>query len=161
MEDPILMTRFWAPTNTYGGGVDQTAVIGHAPEDRNWKPGDPFFPPEIDPTARIEAFCTIDAGKIRPTKVGARSWCFKHSHLGHDVWVEDDVEIASGAIIGGGCHIQSGAKIGLNAVVRPNTVVCEGARVGAGSVVIERVEPYTCVAGSPAKFIRYETSSDR
>ena len=47
-------------TNTCGGGIDQTAVIGHAPESREWAPGDPSFAPEIDKTARIEAYVTID-----------------------------------------------------------------------------------------------------
>jgi len=150
-----------APTNTYGGGIDQFAVVNHAPEDRNWKPGDRWFPAEIHPTARLEAFCTVDAGKNRPTKVGARSWCFKHSHIGHCAWIDEDVEIASGAVIGGGCHIMSGAKIGLNSVVRPNIIVGAGARVGAGSVVVKNVEPYTLVAGNPAHFLRYETDSDR
>ena len=149
------------PTNTFGGGIDQFAVVGHAPEDRNWKPGDKTHPPIIHPTARIEAFATIDAGKTRCTQVGARSWIFKHAHLGHDVWVDEDVEIATGAIIGGGCHIMPGAKIGLNSVVRPNVIVGSGARVGAGSVVVDNVDPYTVVVGNPAKFLRYETDSDR
>lgn len=49
--------------------------------------------------------------------------------------IEDDVLIASGAIIFKGCHIGKGAVI------------------GAGSVVTKNVPPYTVVAGIPAQAI--------
>lgn len=50
--------------------------------------------------------------------------------VGHDVW------------IGQNCLIKQGVKIG------------NGAVIGMGSVVTKDVEPYTIVAGIPAKFIR-------
>ena len=52
------------------------------------------------------------------------------------------VIIRKGAWIAPGCIILAGVEIGENAVV------------GAGSLVIKNVEPYTVVAGSPAKVIR-------
>ena len=52
------------------------------------------------------------------------------------------VTIKTGAWIGAGCIILAGITIGENAVV------------GAGSVVTKDVEPYTVVAGNPAKLIR-------
>jgi maltose O-acetyltransferase len=52
------------------------------------------------------------------------------------VIIEDDVWIGARAIILGGTHIQKGAVI------------------GAGSVVTRDVEPYTVVAGAPAKEIK-------
>jgi hypothetical protein len=57
-------------THTYSGGRDQTAVIGHAPEDRNWKPGDRAHKPFIGSGARIEAYVTVDAGTKRATHIG-------------------------------------------------------------------------------------------
>ncbi|WP_418187286.1 CatB-related O-acetyltransferase [Aliarcobacter lanthieri] len=50
--------------------------------------------------------------------------------IGHDVW------------IGQNCLIKQGITIG------------NGAVIGMGSVVTKNVEPYTIVAGNPAKFIR-------
>jgi hypothetical protein len=61
-----------APTNTVGGGVDQTAILGHAPEHRGWTPGDPSYDVQLGEGARIEAFVTVDAGYKRPTRIGAR-----------------------------------------------------------------------------------------
>jgi putative colanic acid biosynthesis acetyltransferase WcaF len=51
-------------------------------------------------------------------------------HIGHNVW------ICAGAFIG------------------PGVTIGEGAVVGARAVVVKDVEPWTVVAGNPAKFIK-------
>lgn len=43
--------------------------------------------------------------------------------------------------------------LGTNAVILPGVKVGDGAIIGAGSVVSKDVEPYTVVAGVPAKFL--------
>lgn len=61
-----------------------------------------------------------------------------------DVIVGNDVWLCTGSII------LSGVKIG------------HGAAVAAGAVVVKDVEPYSIVAGNPAKHVRYRLSqSDR
>jgi acetyltransferase-like isoleucine patch superfamily enzyme len=45
------------------------------------------------------------------------------------------------------------AFIGVNAVVMPGVTIGEGAVIGAGAVVTRDVEPWTIVAGVPAKRI--------
>jgi hypothetical protein len=92
--DAIQVAEKNAHTSTYGGRTDHRAVIGHAPEDRTWKPGTPTFKPYIACTARIEAFVTIDAGLKRATYVGPASWCMKHVHVGHDAMIGRDCELA-------------------------------------------------------------------
>lgn len=44
--------------------------------------------------------------------------------------------------------------LGGNVIVLPGVTIGKGSTVGAGSVVTKDVEPYTCVAGNPARFIR-------
>ena len=44
--------------------------------------------------------------------------------------------------------------IGVNSTILPGVTIGEGAVIGAGSVVLKDVEPYTLLAGNPAKFIR-------
>ena len=139
-----------APTNTVGGRIDQSAVIGHAPESRAWKPGDAFYPPQVDRTARIEAFATVDAGCERPTLIGPRAWLFTHAHVGHDAVIGADVEISTGATIGGYAVIEAGARIGLGAIVRPRVRVGVGAHVGMGAVVVKDVPPGETWVGNPA-----------
>jgi acetyltransferase-like isoleucine patch superfamily enzyme len=46
------------------------------------------------------------------------------------------------------------AWIGMNALILKGVTIGEGAIVGAGSVVTKDVEPWTIVAGNPAKFIK-------
>jgi acetyltransferase-like isoleucine patch superfamily enzyme len=45
--------------------------------------------------------------------------------------------------------------IGANVVILPNVkVIGNGAIIGAGSIVSKDVEPYTVMAGNPAKFLK-------
>ena len=44
--------------------------------------------------------------------------------------------------------------IGFDSIVLPGVTIGDGAIVGARSVVVEDVEPYTVVAGNPARLIR-------
>lgn len=44
--------------------------------------------------------------------------------------------------------------IAMGAIILPGVTIGEGAVVGAGSVVTKDVEPWTVVAGNPAKFIK-------
>ncbi len=51
-------------------------------------------------------------------------------------------------------YIGRNVWIGFDACVLPGVTIGDGAIVGARSVVIEDVKPYTVVAGNPARFIR-------
>jgi acyl-[acyl carrier protein]--UDP-N-acetylglucosamine O-acyltransferase len=139
------------PTHTCGGTIDQTAVIGHAPESRGWSPGDRAFPPALGVGVRVEAFVTIDAGVERATLVGARTWLMKHVHIGHDAWVGMDCEFAPGAVVCGHARIHNGVKVGVNASILPYVQIGDGARIGAGAVVTKDVPAGEVWAGNPAR----------
>jgi acyl-[acyl carrier protein]--UDP-N-acetylglucosamine O-acyltransferase len=141
-------------TNTCGGGIDQTAVIGHAPESREWAPGDPSFAPEIDKTARIEAYVTIDGGLWAATKIGARSWAMKGCHVGHDAQIGDDVELAPHCSVGGHVVIEDGVRVGQGALFRPFVNVGKGARVGMGAVVVCDIPAGETWCGNPARQLK-------
>jgi len=53
-----------------------------------------------------------------------------------------------------GTIVRRGASIGTSCTILCGVTVGEGAVVGAGSVVTRDVQPYTIVAGNPAKFLR-------
>ncbi|CAG2263020.1 acyltransferase [Burkholderia sola] len=53
--------------------------------------------------------------------------------------------------------IEDHVWIGARAIISPGVRIGEGAVVGAGAVVTRDVEPYTIVAGNPARFIKERT----
>ena len=59
---------------------------------------------------------------------------------------------------GGDVEIGDRVWIAYGAIILPGVTIGEGAVVGAGSVVTKDVEPYTIVAGNPARFIKYRNT---
>jgi acetyltransferase-like isoleucine patch superfamily enzyme len=57
--------------------------------------------------------------------------------------------------------IRDKAWIGLNAVVLKGVTIGEGAVVAAASVVTKDVEPWTIVAGNPARVMRELGADER
>ncbi len=52
-------------------------------------------------------------------------------------------------------RIEAWADIGTNAVVLPGVTIGKGSIVGAGAVVSKDVQPFSIVAGVPARFVRW------
>lgn len=50
--------------------------------------------------------------------------------------------------------IKSKAWLGFNVIVLKGITIGEGAIIGAGSVVTKDVDPFTIVAGNPARFVK-------
>ena len=134
-------------------GIHETAVIGSPPEHRVWQVGDPIFAPEIDPSARVNAFVTIDGGLKAPTKVGARSFVMAGCHIGHDAEVGEDCELAPKTVLGG--HVKMGNKVrcGVGVLIKPFVKIGDGARLGMGAVVNRDVPAGEVWVGNPAEEI--------
>lgn len=104
---------------------------------------------------RITGMVTIDSGARIPTTIGENCYLMKHSHVGHDVVIDDDVTISCGAKIGGHTYIGKGCNLGLNATIHQKQVIKAGCMIGMGAVVTKALitEPYRKYAGVPAKDI--------
>ncbi|GLI84343.1 2,3,4,5-tetrahydropyridine-2,6-dicarboxylate N-acetyltransferase [Rossellomorea marisflavi] len=96
------------------------------------------------------------------------------SVIGEGTMIDMNVVLGGRATVGKNCHIGAGAVlagvieppsakpvvieddvvIGANAVVLEGVTVGKGAVVAAGAIVVKDVEPYTVVAGSPAKKLK-------
>ena len=68
--------------------------------------------------------------------------------LQHDIDSPDFTEVGAPVVI------HDYAYIGSHGIVLPGVTIGRGGVVGAGSVVTKDVEPFTFVAGVPARFIR-------
>ncbi|MBB2200603.1 serine O-acetyltransferase [Gluconacetobacter tumulisoli] len=79
--------------------------------------------------------------------------------VGETAVIEDDVALLQNVTLGGTGReagdrhpkVRRGALIGTGAKVLGNIEIGEGARVGAGSIVLRPVAPFTTVAGNPAR----------
>ncbi|MEK3805092.1 MULTISPECIES: 2,3,4,5-tetrahydropyridine-2,6-dicarboxylate N-acetyltransferase [unclassified Metabacillus] len=96
------------------------------------------------------------------------------SVIGEGTMIDMNVVLGGRATVGKNCHIGAGSVlagvieppsakpvvieddvvIGANAVVLEGVTVGKGAVVAAGAIVIDDVEPYTVVAGTPARKIK-------
>ena len=108
--------------------------------------------------------------------IGAHAWIGPQSYFdARDMVIEEYVGWGPGARLLGSQHtgrppdvpiiqtdleikptrVCAWADIGVNAVVMPGVTVGKGAIVGAGAVVTRDVEPFSIVAGVPARFLRW------
>jgi len=109
--------------------------------------------------SRISELYSID---IHPNaKIGAGVF-IDHAHgivIGETAVVEDDVSMLHSVTLGGTGKaggdrhpkVRKGVMIGAGAKILGNIEIGEGARIAAGSVVLEDVKPRCTVAGVPAK----------
>ena len=113
--------------------------------------------------------------------IGDHVWIGPQSYFdARDLVIEESVGWGPGAKVLGSTHsgvpttvpiiqtdltirpvrIGAWSDIGVNAVVLPGVTVGKGAIVGAGAVLTEDVEPFTIVAGVPARLIRRREPSE-
>lgn len=104
-----------------------------------------IFGVDIHPAARLGRGLMLDHG----TSVV----------VGETAVIDDDVSMLQGVTLGGtGKHggdrhpkIRRGVLLGAGCTVLGAITVGEGAKVGAGSIVLEDVPPFTTVVGNPAR----------
>jgi acetyltransferase-like isoleucine patch superfamily enzyme len=80
---------------------------------------------------------------------GAKALCSSHTGLPiENPIIQTDFEVKL-------VKVETGADVGMNAVILPGVTIGKGSIVGAGAVVTKDVAPYSVVAGVPAKFLRW------
>lgn len=90
--------------------------------------------------------CSIFDSDTHPLDAKKRHEQFKHIITkGHPT----EIDLKEKSI-----YINDDVLIGTGVIILKGVMIGEGAIVGAGSVVTKDVEPYTVVAGNPAKFIK-------
>jgi UDP-N-acetylglucosamine acyltransferase len=102
---------------------------------------------------RITGLVTIDSGVEKITTIGENCYLMKHSHVGHDAQLGDNVTLSCGSKIGGHSIIENNTNIGLNAVIHQKVTVPEGCMIGASAFVGKKsiLKPFHKYAGVPVK----------
>jgi acetyltransferase-like isoleucine patch superfamily enzyme len=123
---------------------------------------------------------TVIQGRVEGTCViGDHAWIGPQAYFdARDLIIEEYVGWGPGAKVLGSSHtgapadvpiiqtdleikpvrVGAWADIGVNAVILPGVTIGRGAIVGAGAVVTDDVEPFSVVAGVPARFVRRRDS---
>ena len=103
----------------------------------------------------ITGHCTIDEGFKEQTIIGKDCFLMKHTHIGHDSILDNNVTISAGAIIAGHVRLCQYSTVGINASVHQMTTIAPGTMIGMGSVVTKnhRTGPFDTMFGAPAKRI--------
>lgn len=113
----------------------------------------------VHPSAIVGPYCRIGAGSVlcpgsvvtTNVTLGQHVILNVGSCVGHDAVLGDGCTLNPHSDVGGFARLAEGVFLGTHADILPKAVVGEYARVGAGSVVLRRVEPYVTVLGVPAK----------
>ncbi|MEW6181620.1 MAG: NeuD/PglB/VioB family sugar acetyltransferase [Bacillota bacterium] len=119
------------------------------------------FPPLIHPSAVVADDLTVEGLIIAPgavvnprVELGVNTIINSAAVVEHNCVVGEHVHVAPGAVLCGGVRVGGLAHVGAGAVVIQGVALGEGAVVGAGAVVLHDVNPWTVVAGNPARFIK-------
>ena len=115
------------------------------------------------PAAILSPFATLGAGSVLlPAAVVNASAVLGDNVIvntggivEHDCLVGDHVHVATGSRLCSAVRVGESAHIGAGAIVRQSIVIGEGAIVGAGAAVVKDVDPWTVVAGVPARVLNH------
>lgn len=113
----------------------------------------------IHPTAVVSEKSHIEEGcvifshvTIQPKcRIGANSIVRAGANLGHDVTVQDYVDIGPNSTLCGYAKIENYCHVAANSVVRDSITVRAGTTVGAGSVILKDTDEDSTWLGNPSR----------
>jgi len=144
------------------------AILLHRLAHALWERGVPFVPRLISQIARL-----VTGGiEIHPGAKIGRHFFIDHGTgvvIGETAEIGDDVTIYQGVTLGGTSRrrrkrhptLRDGVIVGAHAQLIGAIEIGEGARVGAGSVVVGSVPPYSTVVGVPGRTVGVRFPDDR
>lgn len=113
---------------------------------------------EIDDNVELGCNSCVDAGTIRPTRIGAGTKIDNLCHVAHNVVIGRDCLFAAMVGIAGSTTIGNNVVLGGQVGVTDNTSVGDGVVAGGAAVVLSKVPAGRMILGYPA--VKMETHVD-
>ncbi|MEJ6402038.1 UDP-3-O-(3-hydroxymyristoyl)glucosamine N-acyltransferase [Yoonia sp. 2307UL14-13] len=139
-----------APSNVERARETLGAAPIEAAEDPTWHRIHSLGGVEIGDDVEIGANSTVDAGTIRPTRVGQGTKIDNLVQVGHNVVVGDHCLLCAQAGIAGSSVIGDRVVVGGKAGVADNLIVGDDVVLGGGTVVLSNVPKGRVMMGYPA-----------
>lgn len=91
-----------------------------------------------------------------PTTLCDNIIILNHSHIAHDVFVENNSIISANVTLAGHCYIMEGANVALSSTVHQFQIIGAYAMVGMSSVITKTLQvlPGNIYIGNPAKYLK-------
>jgi UDP-N-acetylglucosamine acyltransferase len=127
-------------------------VLGTAPQDLKYHGQKTELVVGDDNVFR--EFVTVHIGTVTGhsvTRIGNRNYFMICSHVGHDCIIEHDCILVNNVLLGGHCHIETGAKLMGGTALNPFVSVGKQSFVGGLTRVVHDVPPFLIVEGNPAR----------
>jgi len=127
-------------------------MLGTPPQDMTYHGQDTRL--EVGDDNVFREFVTVNIGTVTGhgvTRVGSRNYLMICSHVGHDCHLEDDVLMVNAVLLGGHCHIESGAKLMGAAACHQFVTVGTQAYIGGLTRIVQDVPPFMIVEGNPSR----------
>ncbi len=104
-------------------------------------------------------FTTINAGTKDVTTLNDNIVMLRNSHIGHDSYIESNVNLSCNVLIGGHSYVMEGCNFGLGSMCHQFSVIGAYSMIGMNSTVTKssKILPGSIYIGSPAKMLRLNT----
>lgn len=125
--------------------------------------------PIVDFSTRMFVDCRIEKGVVIGANcsltidivVGRSTSINSNCVISHNCRIGKRCHISGGSILSGNVTLEDDVYLGAGVKIIPKVYIGAGAIVGAGAVVVQGVDPYTIVAGCPAKVLRTYQKGER
>lgn len=89
------------------------------------------------------------------SKIGDGNYIMARSYLPHDCLLENNIVIANGASMGGGCIISESAYLGLGSILHQWKNIGESAMIGLQAGVTSHILPFCVIVGVSGRILKF------
>ena len=90
------------------------------------------------------------------TYIGNNNFIMNSSTIDHDCYIEDNVTLSSGVVLGGNVHLMKYSNLGIKTIIHQNQVIGSYSMVGMGTIITKNkiIKPGFVYYGKPAKLMK-------